>query len=236
MLPAVRMLHTSDVHISGDEASIESLHLVVGTAIESNVDIVLIAGDLFDSARVPEEAVEQTISELGRLGRPVVVIPGNHDCIDEGSIYHRANLSTAGDHVYFAGNPDGEEFVFEHLSLRIWARGIKSHDPQNRPLAGYVAPDAECWNVLVTHGHYVPRGEISDRSSQITQDEIGRLQCHYLALGHWHRFFDVSEGTVKAFYSGSPSEPGRDAASVNLVHLSPGIGTVVERRTIGLPR
>jgi DNA repair exonuclease SbcCD nuclease subunit len=229
------MLHTSDVHIAGDEASIEGLRAVVRTAVECDVDIVLIAGDLFDSSRVRDEAVERTIAELGRLGRPVVVIPGNHDCIDEQSIYHRVNLSGAGDHVFFAGNPVGEELVFEDLSLIVWARGIESHDPRHHPLDGYTPADPTYWSVVLTHGHYVPNGEKSDRSSQITQEEIGRLECHYLALGHWHRYLDVSEGAVTAFYSGSPSEPGRDGASVNLVTLRPGAGVEVERRAIGLP-
>jgi hypothetical protein len=40
---------------------------------------------------------------------------------------------------------------------------------------------------------------------------------------------------VTAFYSGSPSEPGRDGASVNLVTLRPGEDVQVERRLIGLP-
>lgn len=232
-LPIVRMLHTSDVHISGDKASSDALHTVVSAAIECDVDIVLIAGDLFDSSSVPDDAVEQTIAELGRLRSPVVVVPGNHDCIDTRSIYHRVDLSSAGEHVFFAGDPAGEEITFEALSLIIWARGIETHDPSNHPLAGYAPADPKYWGVVLTHGHYVPHGEISDRSSQITQGEIGQLRCHYLALGHWHRFLDVSTGDVKAFYSGSPSEPGIHGASVNLVTLRPDAPVHVERRLIG---
>ena len=235
-LPAVRMLHTSDVHIFDSGSSITPFRAVIDTAIECDVDIVVIAGDLFDSSRVGDDAVKETILELGRLGMPVVVIPGNHDCVDERSIYHRIDLSSAGDHVFFVGDPAGQELVFEDLSLVIWARGIESHDPQNRPLTGYAPADAGYWSVVLTHGHYVPSSERSDRSSQIRQEEIGELKCHYLALGHWHRFVDVSEGDVKAFYSGSPSEPGSQEATVNLVTLRPGAGVQVERRGLGLPR
>ena len=231
--PTVRLLHTSDVHIAGDERSRAGLAAVVDAAIETDVDVVLIAGDLFDSARVGDEAVTQTLAELGRLRQPVVVIPGNHDCMDESSIYHRVALSDAGDHVRLAGHPDGEQLDFDELSLVVWARGIESHHPAHRPLAGYVPGPPDRWNVVLTHGHYVPRGERSDRSSPITQDEIGQLACHYLALGHWHRYLDVSEGDVTAFYSGSPSEPGREGASVNLVTLDPLTGVHVERRPIG---
>jgi predicted phosphodiesterase len=139
------------------------------------------------------------------------------------------DLREAGDHIFFAGNPDGEELVFEDLSLIVWARGIENHHPGHRPLDGYVPGNPAYWRVVLTHGHYVPGGEDSDRSSQITQDEIGRLACDYVALGHWHRFFDASQGDVRAFYSGSPSEPGADGASVNLVTLDPERGVAVER-------
>jgi exonuclease SbcD len=233
MLPTVRMLHTSDIHIAGDLVSMAALRAVVATAVESEVDIVLIAGDLFDSSRVRDDTVELTLQELGQLPMPVVVIPGNHDCVDERSIYHRVDLSSAGEHVFFAGSPVGEALIFEELSLAIWARGIENHDPRNRPLTGYVAADPAYWQVVLTHGHYVPDGEVSDRSSQITQEEIGLLHCDYVALGHWHRFLDVSEGEVSAFYCGSPSEPGREGATVNLVTLDPAAGVRVERTPIG---
>ena len=131
--------------------------------------------------------------------------------------------------MFFAGNPAGEQLLFADLSLAIWARGIEDHTPKHRPLEGYRAADPGWWSVVVTHGHYVRAGEASDRSSPITQAEIGLLGCHYLALGHWHRFLDVSEGDVKAFYSGSPSEPGTHGASVNLVTLDPQTGVRVER-------
>jgi len=231
-LPVVRLLHTSDIHVSGDAGSLDALAAVVTAAVESDVDVVIIAGDLFDSSRVPEPAVERTITELARVGRPVVVIPGNHDCVDERSIYHRVNLLSAGGHVRFAGDPAGEELRFDELSLVVWARGIESHDPDNRPLAGYEPADPGVWSVVVTHGHYVGDGEQSDRSSQISQAEIRQLRCHYLALGHWHRFLDVSEPGVQAYYSGSPWEPWRDASSVNLVTLHPDEGVRVERRML----
>jgi DNA repair protein SbcD/Mre11 len=228
-LPLVRLLHTSDLHIS-DLASVSSLDSVVEVALASDVDLVVIAGDLFESARVGPEVVDRTIGVLSRLQSPVVVIPGNHDCIDERSIYHRVDLGQAGDHVNFVGCPEGKELAFDELSLVVWAKGIESHDPENRPLAGYIPAPPGRWSVVVTHGHFVPEGERSDRSSQIRQEEIARLSCHYLALGHWHRFVDVSEGTVTACYSGAPQGSDTQDATVNLVTLHPERGVGVERR------
>ena len=226
----VRMLHTSDVHITGVD-SVNALRSVIDIALETEVDIALIAGDLFDSSRVADDAVALVLAELARMSQPVVVIPGNHDCVDEHSIYHRVDLRAAGSHVFFASDPVGEELVFEDLALTIWARGIENHEPQHRPLEGYIPTSQPHWRVVLTHGHYVPTGEASYRSSPIAQQEIAELACDYLALGHWHRYLDVSEGSVRAFYSGSPWEPIRESGTVNLVTLDAD-GPRVERLPI----
>jgi DNA repair exonuclease SbcCD nuclease subunit len=231
-LPVVRFLHTSDIHIDNTRDPAWALRAVVDTAIDCNIDIVLIAGDLFDHARISEETAAATLNQLARLDQPVVVIPGNHDCIDEGSVYHRVNLSAAGRHVHFVRDPDGEELLYDALRLHIWARGIENHHPAYRPLSGYRPGEPTYWSVVLTHGHYVPEGESSHRSSQIHQQEIAQLSCHYLALGHWHRFLEVTQGDVKAFYCGSPSESGAGAGSVNLVTLDPERGVQVDRQTV----
>jgi exonuclease SbcD len=232
--PTLRLLHTSDVHLSDGPDSSRFLRWVVDTAVTRQVDVLLIAGDLFDHSRVAPATVEGAIEQLARLPQPVVIIPGNHDQIDERSLYHKVDLESAGAHVTFVGEPSGRSVVFDDLRLVVWARGIEDHSPSHRPLVGYGPPRRSYWNVVLTHGHHVPSGQTSDRSSQITEHEIAALGSDYVALGHWHHFVDVSAGGVPAFYSGSPSLPAGDYASVNLVELSEDRGTRVERLAVAV--
>jgi DNA repair exonuclease SbcCD nuclease subunit len=230
-------LHTSDVHVGAEDARLEGLRGAVDAALEDAVDAVLIAGDLFDSSIVPGAAVDVAIAELSRVSCPVVVIPGNHDCLDEDSIYHRVDLRAAGDHVVFVGERAGRSLIFPDLALAVWARGIEQHDPDHRPLSGY-QPVAEpgYWQIVVTHGHYVPTGRAPGRSSPISQGEIASLACDYVALGHWHGFADVSHGSTRACYSGSPSEPVGGGYTVNIVTLDHERGVEVEQRAVGRER
>jgi hypothetical protein len=46
-----------------------------------------------------------------------------------------------------------------------------------------------------------PEHEKPDRSSPVLSKQIGALGCDYLALGHWHRFLDVSANGVAAYYN-----------------------------------
>lgn len=228
----LRLLHTSDVHV-GDEhyplLRLAGLTAAVDAAIETRVDALLIAGDLFDNARVKQPEIDAAWQQLARVPVPVVLIPGNHDCMGRPSIYSRISHTDAGDHVHFLCEPDGEHRTLHDLGLSIWARGMVDHEPANFPLRGYERIEDGTWQLVMAHGHYVPDGEDSYRSSPIPQSAIGGLGCDYLALGHWHRFEDVSHNGVPAFYCGSPAEPGIDAGTANLVTLHPQHGVSVER-------
>jgi DNA repair protein SbcD/Mre11 len=89
----VRILHTADWHLGKtiaftnfDLAPVHEavLERLIAIAERESIDIVVVAGDLFDSVNPPARAERLLISTLKRLaegggGRPVVVVAGNHD-------------------------------------------------------------------------------------------------------------------------------------------------------------
>ncbi|MEE1738206.1 exonuclease SbcCD subunit D [Streptomyces sp. BE147] len=85
----MRILHTSDWHLGRSfhrvpllDAQAAFLDHLVATVRERDVDVVLVAGDVYDRAVPPLAAVELFDSALHRLadaGVPTVMISGNHD-------------------------------------------------------------------------------------------------------------------------------------------------------------
>jgi exonuclease SbcD len=84
----MRLLHTADWHLGrsfhGESllgAQAAAVEHVVAVAREAAVDAVLLAGDLYDRALPPVDAVRLADEALRRLSEtcPVVVISGNHD-------------------------------------------------------------------------------------------------------------------------------------------------------------
>ncbi len=228
----MRLLHTSDVHIGDDydpEKRLAGMTAVVDAALTYRADALLIVGDLFDSARVKPPQILDSLEQLARLSIPTVVTPGNHDCLDRTSIYQRVPFAEAGHHVHFLDDPEGSHLTLDELRVSIWSRALVDHHPGHRPLEGYRPANNGYWQIALAHGHYVPEGETSDRSSLIHEAEIAALTCDYLALGHWHRFLDCSANGIPAYYPGCPSEPGGSFASANLVVLDPETGARVER-------
>lgn len=89
----MKILHTADWHLgkkldrfSRLEEQTKVLEEIIQIADKQNVDLVLIAGDLFDSFNPSIEATElfyKTIKRLTNNGkRPVIAIAGNHDAPD----------------------------------------------------------------------------------------------------------------------------------------------------------
>src|SRR5262245_33324254 len=129
----LRLLHTSDVHIGDDMYLARRLHgltAAMDAAIEAEVDAVLIAGDLFDSSPVRVDQIEAAWAQLARVPAPIVLIPGNHDCLGAPSIYSRTVHTEAGEHVHFLGDPDGDHLTLPELGLTVWARGMVDHYPE----------------------------------------------------------------------------------------------------------
>ena len=93
----MRLLHTSDWHLGRQfhgasllEEQAAALDRIVALAAEAEVDAVLIAGDLYDRAIPPAEAVQlfnDTLARLRQGGAAVVAIAGNHDSHVRVSVY-----------------------------------------------------------------------------------------------------------------------------------------------------
>ncbi|WP_194776334.1 metallophosphoesterase family protein [Pararhodonellum marinum] len=86
----IKILHTADWHLgkrlqefSRLEEQKAVLEEIIQIADEQEVDLVLLAGDIFDSFNPNHEAVEllyKTLRKLSNFGkRPIIAISGNHD-------------------------------------------------------------------------------------------------------------------------------------------------------------
>ncbi|HTY54316.1 MAG TPA: DNA repair exonuclease [Candidatus Binataceae bacterium] len=209
------MLHTSDVHLESDSfgpgengrkmalAMRRNFAEVITIANREQVDLTLIVGDLFDSSRVTEEALGFAMGEIARAMMPVVMIPGNHDAHDERSIYSRLSPDELPANLHLILEPEGKRIDFPELSTRVWGRALVEHSPEYRPLFGIPPASPAVWNIALAHGLFTESDE-GVRSSPITAADIAATNYDYIALGHVHVFSDVSQGSTRAFYCGTP--------------------------------
>lgn len=213
----VRLVHTSDIHLAEytlgsaaklSERSWRVLKALVDLAVSKEADIIIIAGDLFDHNRIDPATVELALRELLKALVPVIILPGNHDCLIPNSVYQPAYFSKLGPNIRIFTNREGERFSFPELDLAIWGKPIDSYGGDAHPMAGIPPRGAERWQIAVAHGYFASDLTGQFFSFPISQEEITQSGCDYIALGHWETFRCVSNDSVKAYYSGSASDTG----------------------------
>jgi DNA repair exonuclease SbcCD nuclease subunit len=231
----VRLVHSSDVHVDDDR--IAALHggdgtgglrSVLAAAARLDANIVILAGDTFDNHMVSAATVERAGHAIAECGLPVVLLPGNHDPITKDSVWVRGGFAGIGNLRIF-GITDDSIIAFPERDLAFW--GNPHHDYLDMVPLKNPAPRAARWHIAVGHGHYEPPETWHNplRPSWLISDAmIAATGADYLALGHWDRPMQVGDGTVPAYYSGSPDW----AKTVNLIRLTPNGDVAVTREPV----
>lgn len=235
----IRLIHTSDTHLGDDwhaELSEQALRTVVSGVAKLKGDALLLVGDVFDHARVSDATLEFFVQQMGRLTVPAIVLPGNHDLYDETSLYLREPFRNKPSNLHILSRSDGETVSFPDLSLDVWGRAMPAHTPQFQPLLGMESRGNGHWLVALAHGHYHFEYDTDRRSAPIYPQEVADAPCHYLALGHWERHVDVSQGDTRAVYSGSPlgALQSNDRVMVTVADLDPDSGVQTRQATLDM--
>lgn len=228
----LRLLHTADVHLGarhadlGDQAAAQrerqfaAFTAIVDLALAEKVDIVLVAGDLFDSNTQPRRSVERVAAELARLAAAkirTVIIPGTHDVYDRASIYRAHDLAAlagqAGDDDFVTVlTPDRPDVVLGACDAVVFGPVFAQKRAPHSPLRDVRAADdaRATWRIGLVHGAIAIPGKTDGDDVVITSDEIVATGLDYLALGHWHSTQQGRAGGVTWAYAGAPEPMALD--------------------------
>ena len=239
MTDTLRVAHCSDIHLDGDhyhhdqyvnasDYYREMFDRVLEQMRTHDPDIMLLAGDLFDSNQATKETIEWSMELIADQPCPVAMIPGNHDCLVEGGIYQRHDFK-AIPNLTFLTEEEGETAWIEELGVAVWGKGMVDHSPNFSPLGGRPSRPDDCEFYLgMGHGIHVPHGEPSHRSSPIHMGEIEDSPFDYLALGHHHAAMKLVTNDVTAAYCGSPTDTVGGAATYAITEIEKNNGTRLE--------
>ncbi len=231
----MRLLHTSDWHLGrsfhregmlGHQAAFVD-HLL--EVVESErVDLVVVAGDVYDRALPPVDAVRLADEALVRLAHSrasVVVTSGNHDSaqrlgfsarlIDAAGVHLRTDVSGVGTPVLLDDGHGpvavhGIPYLDPHAVADPWALAQRSHQAAlteaMRRVRADLAGRPGKRSVVLAHA-FVAGAEPSDSERDISVGGVARVPTSvfdgvdYVALGHLHGRHVLGD---RVRYSGSP--------------------------------
>jgi DNA repair exonuclease SbcCD nuclease subunit len=224
----VIIAHTSDLHIGGRshiDGHLTTLHAVVDAARDARAHALVLAGDIFDSHRVPDSVIAEAAAALAAAPLEVVILPGNHDPAVPDAVYRRGIAEPANVHVLGVSAPDA--VFFDELDLEV--SGVAHMTYADMPPADLARRRSRRWHVVVAHAHWVRGPHDTHRAWLIHDDDLAAIDADYIALGHWDLPQPAGDGRVPAHYSGSPEL----ARTINIVRLSDA-GVDVRRHPLAL--
>jgi exonuclease SbcD len=251
----MRFVHTSDWHLGrglygfnliDDQEHI--LEQIVAITADARADALVVAGDIYDRAVPPPDAVRLLDETLARVALElrvrVVLIAGNHDAPERLAFGSRL-IASSGVHMVgrLTADPVRVSFDDEHGSVDLIA--LPYTEPPNvrevmanaqlldhdsafaaRIERARATLDPARRSVLVAHV-FASGGTASESERPLTVGGTGAVELrnfegfHYVALGHLHR--PQSVGRAEHRYSGSPLKYSLSeidhAKSVSVVEL-----------------
>ncbi len=212
----LKVIHAADLHLDSPFSGLpparaaqrrEELRQLPDRLAElangRQADLVLLAGDLLDSARCTRETVQALARALGRIHAPVFLAPGNHDPYTNDSPYAQPIWP---DNVHIFTSPVPEGVVLESLGCTVYGAAFTQEHPERGLLEGFCAGQEDGLSLMVAHGN-----TMGEDYGGITPAQIRDSGLAYLALGHIHQGSGLQQaGDTFWAYPGCPEGRGFD--------------------------
>lgn len=222
----MKFIHCSDIHLGrkpvgafGDYSAkryndyFAAFDHIIDTAIDKNVDLLIISGDLTDKKELQPEVLERTEKILGRLktaGIQAIAIEGNHDNITPGRESESWLIYLENKGLLkrpFTKFEEGEYkyFPIDFNGFTIYGLGYPGLfiDEVIAKLSERLENSAPGRNIIIVHTAIAG----NDLMAGTTKPEIiSRLKdkAIYTAGGHFHSFSAIPKGEPFFFVPGAP--------------------------------
>jgi hypothetical protein len=246
--------HISDLHLGrsspGDPHGSERLISLRQTVVKlaaANPDVIVIAGDTFDTPQIDQAIIEEAARSLAHAKNdrgepvPIILIPGNHDPADEANLWSLFRRYLEGTSVSLVLDASVIHLKDGKLAIEAYPcpTRFSPAPPWDKRLN--VPSDGGVVRVVVAHGTLqggpVPEGETD--AYPFTQAEVESLAADYVALGHFHGVYPPWQGgdeIERSFcYCGThePDQYGGDAGYAVLAETVKGRPTLLRRIKVG---
>ena len=190
----VRFIHAADFHLDSAFGALTQRQAAarrrelreVGERLsnyvnQNDIDLVLLAGDLFDSASPYRETGEQLSHALGQMRARVFVAPGNHDWYGPGSPWRTVDWP---ENVTVFSRSALTAVELSQWGLVIHGAAFTAPEQREGFLTGFTAPEDGKVHIGLLHGEL---DAAEPRYDSITAAEAAASGLAYLALGHIHK-------------------------------------------------
>ncbi|MGN0382893.1 MAG: exonuclease SbcCD subunit D [Eubacterium sp.] len=185
----MKFIHSGDIHLGATPESgrewakgrakelWKTFEGLIDEANAKDVDMLIIAGDLFHRQPLKSE-LKEVNSILARLNKAkAVLVAGNHDCIRKGSYYRDFEWN---DNVTFIGSEDISKVSFEEIGTDVYGLSYYKNEITEPKYDEVHIDDTEKINILVAHGG-------DEKHIPVNRRKLALSGFDYVAFGHIHK-------------------------------------------------
>lgn len=219
----LRMLHAADLHLDAPFAALTPEQaaerrrlqrripgMLADLCRERDCQLLLLAGDVFDGARVCPETLDALRAAFAHCPVEIFIAPGNHDPYTPSSPWARTAWPE-NVHI-FTGSM--EPVLLPELGCRVWGAAFQGREA--RDLLRPVPRENGLLEIGVLHGDPENPGPYNPISSA----EIAACGLDYLALGHIHKPASLRQaGRTWYAWPGTAMGRGFDETGVHGAYL-----------------
>jgi DNA repair exonuclease SbcCD nuclease subunit len=218
----MKILHVSDTHLGYSayrKATLDGINQreidtydafekFIDYAVKIKPDIIIHAGDLFDSVRPNNRAITFALDQVLRTSKeaiPFIIAAGNHEHPKLKETGHIFSIFDHIDHVYPIYKAKYENITFKIKDKKITVQIIPQCELKQyfEDEIKKLKPDKTSdYNIFVSHGAVsrIKVFSMNEFNELIIPAKVLSKDFDYIALGHYHKFTKLAEN---AFYSGS---------------------------------
>ena len=218
-----KILHVGDIHLDSPfslfdvEKSQARRSELRGTfssimmyAKINEADLVIIAGDLFDSEFVTKETMNVIVSQFNmNPSCRFVITPGNHDPASAKSAYLKTKFP---ENVYVFKKESLEKLSFDDIGVDVYGFAYTEEKYEQNPLDASISLDRSKINIFAAHADIYSK---NSTYCPIKPADIAAAHFDYAALGHIHLGGKIEkEGDTYYAYCGCPEGRSFDECGV----------------------
>jgi DNA repair protein SbcD/Mre11 len=216
----MRFLHAADIHLDSPLLGLEryegapveeirgatrrALENLVQVALEQEVDLVVLAGDLYDGDWRDYNTglfFVRQVAKLREAGIPLFLIAGNHDAANKMTRSLRLPPNPAGDSPLFSHH-EPETRLLPDLGVALHGQSFASQAERDNLARKYPQTVRGMFNIGILHTS-LEGDEQHDTYAPCTLDDLRNKDYQYWALGHIHRRRVLGE-EPRIAYPGNP--------------------------------
>lgn len=239
---SLKIFHTGDIHIGMKfnnysdtvkenlvEARFTTLENMINKSNELNVDIFVVAGDLFNTIQVSRRDINRTVNILDKFnGACVLVLPGNHD-YDNGVIELWSDFSKEPSEKIILLNEE-RPYILNYYDLDVVVYPAPCHSKHSKEnslqwIKDKGITDEGKYHIGIAHGALEGLSpDIEGNYYYMSMDELNSIPTDLWLIGHTHIRYPLVDNinNNKIHNAGTPEPDGldyKDEGSAWLINL-----------------